>query len=267
MLATILINDGQHLRAAIEEAIRERPLLGDETISVVVFADRGLKRSQQMFADLNIHAVRPTKSIKLLYNHRDTLAGLSKEVINAIPLFRDFTCFTSSSISHRSVKLFTLSSLHQAIAEVIGYSGKRPVVAGEKERVVAFWNAVIANMPDWQRVGTREVSAFEMRTDYIHAHGVAVQAIAAAGAQLLKEHPRDWKKRLAKLRDIDWARSNRALWDNRALVAGKVNRSKNNVVLVTNVIVKALGLPLQPEAKRIEELYGSGDAGLLRAAS
>jgi DNA sulfur modification protein DndB len=35
MSATILINDGQHRRAAIEEAIRERPLLGDETISVV----------------------------------------------------------------------------------------------------------------------------------------------------------------------------------------------------------------------------------------
>ena len=75
MSATILINDGQHRRAAIEEAIRDRTLLGDETISVVVFADRGLKRSQQMFADLNIHAVRPTKSIKLLYNHRDALAG------------------------------------------------------------------------------------------------------------------------------------------------------------------------------------------------
>jgi len=267
MLATILINDGQHRRAAIEEAIRERPLLGDETISVVVFADRGLKRSQQMFADLNIHAVRPTKSIKLLYNHRDALASLCKEVINAIPLFRDFTCFTSSSISHRSVKLFTLSSLHQATAEVIGHSAKSPVLAGDKQRVVEFWNEVIANMPDWQRVGSREVSAFEMRTDYIHAHGVAVQAIAAAGAQLVKAHPKDWKKRLAKLRNIDWSRSNRALWDNRALVAGKVNRSKNNVILVTNVIVKALGLPLQPDAKRIEDLYGSGDTGLLRAVS
>ena len=65
--------------------MHERPLLGDETISVVIFADRGLTRSQQMFADLNIHAVRPTKSIKLLYNHRDELARLSREVVQAIP--------------------------------------------------------------------------------------------------------------------------------------------------------------------------------------
>jgi len=267
MLATILINDGQHRRAAIEEAIRERPLLGDETISVVVFADRGLKRSQQMFADLNIHAVRPTKSIKLMYNHRDALAGLSKEVIHAIPLFRDFTCFDSTSISHRGVKFFTLSSIHQATTELIGQSGKGSLGLNDKERAVTFWNEVIANMPDWQRVGTREVSAFEMRRDYVHAHGVAVQAIAAAGVQLIEAHPKDWKKRLMKLRNIDWSRSNRSLWDNRALVAGKVNKSKNNVTLVTNVIVKALGLPLKAEAQRIEDLYGAGPGGLLKAAS
>jgi DNA sulfur modification protein DndB len=132
---------------------------------------------------------------------------------------------------------------------------------------VAFWNEVIANMPDWQRVGTREVSAFEMRRDYIHAHGVAVQAIATAGAQLIEAHPKDWKKRLTKLRNIDWSRSNRSLWDNRALVAGKVNKSKNNVTLVTNVIVKAFGLPFKPEAQRIEDLYGTGQVGLLKAAS
>ena len=49
--------------------------------------------------------------------------------------------------------------------------------------------------------------------------------------------------------------------DNRALVAGKVNKSKNNVTLVTNVVVKALGLPLSVEAQRIEDLYApSADA-------
>jgi DNA sulfur modification protein DndB len=39
------------------------------------------------------------------------------------------------------------------------------------------------------------------------------------------------------------------------LVAGKVNKSKNNVVLVTNVVVRSLGLPLNPDARRIEEMY------------
>jgi DNA sulfur modification protein DndB len=266
MSATILINDGQHRRAAIEEAMRERPLLGDETISVVVFADRGLRRCQQMFADLNIHAVRPTKSIKLLYNHRDTLAGLSRGVIAAIPLFRDFTDLEHTSISNRSLKLFTLSSLHQATALLVAKSKDKEPTADDRELAIRFWNEVIRHMPDWQRVQSREVASAELRRDYIHAHGVAVQAIAIAGAQLLVAHPKDWAKRLAKLRDIDWSRANRELWDGRALVAGKVNKSKNNVILVSNVIRRALGLPLKDEAARIEALYGATPVRRLKKA-
>ena len=208
-----------------------------------------------MFADLNIHAVRPTKSIKLLYDHRNALAGLSREVVSAIPLFRDFTCFETTSISNRSIKLFTFSSLHQATAELLGKSKSGRIEPEDKQIAVEFWNAVIANMPDWQRVATREVSSYELRRDYIHAHGVAVQAISLVGAHLLNAFPKEWKKRLAKLRDVDWSRANRKLWDNRALVAGKVNKSKNNVILVANVVSRTIGLPLSPEAQRIEALY------------
>ncbi|WP_404337771.1 DNA sulfur modification protein DndB [Sphingomonas sp. MMS12-HWE2-04] len=265
--ATILINDGQHRRAAIEEAIRERPSLGNETISVVVFADRGLKRSQQMFADLNIHAVKPTRSIKLLYNHRDATAALSRDLVAAIPLFRDFTCYDSTSISNRSTKFFTLSSIHQATLELIGKSKAGKVDDTDKPLAIKFWSAVIANMPDWQRVGTREVSSYELRRDCIHAHGVAVQAIGKAGAQLIASCPNDWAERLVRLKDIDWSRANRALWDNRALVAGKVNISKNNVMLVTNVIVRTLGMTLTAEAQRIEDLYAPPAVPKLRAAS
>ena len=61
MDSRILLNDGQHRRAAIEEALKTRPEIENETISVVMFADRGLERSQQMFADLNKNAVRPLR--------------------------------------------------------------------------------------------------------------------------------------------------------------------------------------------------------------
>src|SRR5262245_2161033 len=70
MNAKFVINDGQHRRAAIEAALRENPDLGDETIAVVFFLDVGLIRSQQMFADLNRYAIRPTSSLGLLYDHR-----------------------------------------------------------------------------------------------------------------------------------------------------------------------------------------------------
>ena len=41
MTGTFIINDGQHRRAAIEEGLKERPELGDETIAVVFFLESG----------------------------------------------------------------------------------------------------------------------------------------------------------------------------------------------------------------------------------
>lgn len=251
--ATILINDGQHRRAAIEEALKERPSMGDETISVVLFADRGLTRSQQMFADLNIHAVRPTKSIKLLYNHRDELAKLSRDVVAAIPLFRDFTDYEHTSISNRSLKLFTFSSLHQAIGELIGKPKSGLIEEDDRELATAFWSAAIEQMPDWRRVAAREVASAELRRDYVHAHGIAVQAIGLAGAQLVAQHPQDWRPRLAGLRNIDWSRANGGIWEGRALMNGRINKSRDNVLLVANIILQAMGVPLSTDGERLEQ--------------
>jgi len=49
MDARFIINDGQHCRAAIIEALSDRPELAHETIAVVFFLDIGLERCQQMF--------------------------------------------------------------------------------------------------------------------------------------------------------------------------------------------------------------------------
>jgi len=254
MSATILINDGQHRRAAIEEALIERPELGDESISIVLFVDGGLKRSQQMFADLNVHAVRPTKSIRLLYDHRDEQAKLVRQLIQAIPLFREFTDLEKTSISNRSLKLFTLSSLHQATGRLLCRSKDKAFSPGDLELAVDFWKAVITNMPDWERVAERAVVAHELRRDYVHAHGIALQAIGIVGAELIREEPRDWKTRLKGLRDIDWSRANTSLWEGRALMGGRINKTSQSTIAVANVIWRELDLPLSEESARLEAL-------------
>lgn len=254
MDATILINDGQHRRAAIEEAVRDNGQLGNETISVVVFADRGLKRSQQMFADLNMHAVRPSNSIRLLYDHRDMMAGLVRDLVDAVPLFRDFTDLENVSISNRSLKLVTLSSLEQATAALLRKRRNAAVDAADHDMARRYWQAVIDNMPDWKRVMSREVGASELRRDYVHAHGLALQALGVAGAQLVASAPSDWEGRLVALRELDWSRSNRTLWEGRAYHANRMSRGRHNVLLVANVILKTLGVPLPPENEKIETL-------------
>jgi DGQHR domain-containing protein len=84
MDAKILINDGQHRKAAILEAISEDESLLNETISVVFFEDQGLARSQQMFTDLNKHAVKTSNSIAELYDSRaNKLAQKAKDALKS----------------------------------------------------------------------------------------------------------------------------------------------------------------------------------------
>ena len=114
MNSKLLINDGQHRRKAIEEALKTMPELGNDTISVVFFADKGLKRSQQMFADLNKHAVKPTTSLGILYDHRDAYSMFIVKLANNVEIFRDRVELEKTSISNRSTKFFTLSGISEA---------------------------------------------------------------------------------------------------------------------------------------------------------
>ena len=239
MTATILINDGQHRRAGIVEALRERPHLGDETIAVTIFPDEGLERSQQMFVDLNQHGVKPARSLRLFYDSRDQAARLTRAVADAIPLLRDLTDFTRSNLPAGSRKLFAFSNLHTAVATLVSEAGL-DATPDRPDEVITFWNAVIANMPDWLAVARREASPADLRRDMIHAHGVALEAIAIAGARAMNDNPEGWPAMLAGLREVDWSRANRALWEGRALVGGKINRSRTSVILTAELISRAL---------------------------
>lgn len=189
--APITINDGQHRRAAIEEAIKHNPSLGSETISVVLFVDAGLARSQQMFADLNRFAIRPAQSLTILYDHRDHLGQLTTRLIERVPVFRGLTETARTTISNRARKLFTLSSIYRATRKLLSKRAGAIVSHEEEDIAVRFWTRVAAHVPDWQAAAEGRVSPCDLRRDYIHAHGVALQALAIAGNDLLRKAPAD----------------------------------------------------------------------------
>jgi len=251
MEAKFIINDGQHRRAAIIEALEQRPELAHETIAVVFFLDIGLERCQQMFADLNRHAIRPSRSLGLLYDHRSDKAKLAKLVILKSEVFREIVDMEKSSLAKRSRKLFTLSAFFNACADLV--EGLATGVLNDDASMAReFWEEVAKHFPSWTQVRLGRMPASEVREGYIHSHGIALQAIGKAGNALLKLHPEDWRKRLSTLEKIDWSRSNAKVWEGRALIGGKVSKVTTNVTLTTNVIKKALGLPLEPEEQKIE---------------
>lgn len=251
MDASFLINDGQHRRAAIEEAIKECPEIGDETISVVFFIDVGLERSQQMFSDLNKHVVRPNKSIGILYDRRDTLSDLSRTLVEEVNVFRNLTEMEKSSISNRSTKLFTISSIYQASLALLEKNSKcKEISQKEIKFAIDYWNEVCENMPDWKLAASKDIATHELRRDCIHAHGIAMQALGMIGADLRSMNYREVLKGLPA---IDWRRSNAAIWEGRAMIAGRISKTHNCITLTTNKIKQELGLTLTPDELRAEK--------------
>ena len=206
-----------------------------------------------MFADLNMHAVRPSRSLGVLYDHRGETSQLARRLVDEVNYFKGLTELEKTSISNRSVKLFTLSSIHQAACELLGKKKSDSVSTKEARVAVQFWSELGKHMPDWERAARREIDTAELRRDYIHPHGVVLQALAIAGTQLLALYPSEWKKRLTPLASVDWSRSNTQLWEGRAMIGGRLNKARNNVVLVANVILRTLDLPLTPEGERVEQ--------------
>ncbi len=253
MDAKILINDGQHRRKAIEEAILEAHELGHDHIPVLFFVDEGLKRSQQMFADLNKHAVRPSDSISTLYDHRDDISAMACYVVENVPCFKKLTELERSSLSSRSIKLFTLSSIKLATRSLLRKKARDKITDAEMQLAVNFWDQVCKHMPDWQAAEKKDVTTAELRLNYIHAHGVTLHALGCAGADLIGQKPKSWQKELGKLKKIDWSRSNTGLWEGRALLYGKLSKARANVALTANVIRNQLGVKLNVVDTGFEE--------------
>ena len=259
MTARVIINDGQHRRAAIEKALESRPELGLETISAVLFLDSGLKRSQQMFADLNKHAVPPTKSLGILYDNRDPFSKLVLSLLETVPIFNGLTEFEKTTISNRSVKMFTLSSIYQATRALLG---KNPDIQANFNNYMniasEYWNEVYQNIPEWQWAVEKRVTTAKLRKEYIHVHGVALHALGKVGHALIEQYPDNWQEKLVQLQKIDWSRENAKVWEGRAMVGGRINKSQTNLTLTTGVIKHFLGLQLTPDELNAEENLSRG---------
>ncbi len=244
--ARLVINDGQHRRAGIEAALKQYPDLGDETIGVVFYVDAGLRRSQQLFADLNKHAVHPTGSIGILYDFRDPLANLVRELAEEVPVFRGLTEKERAIITRRSDKLFTLGGIYNATATLLGKRRGSKVNDEERNTANLFWNELSHVIPEWQMAAKRVISIPELREESVCANNSLLLALGMAGRQLIQTYPEDWLSRLDPLRKVDWSVGNR-MWEGRIIVRGKFSKSRQSLQLTAIKLRAILELPLNSD--------------------
>ncbi len=253
-----IINDGQHRAAAIAMALKENPEIGKERISVLLFPTEDLDRLQQMFSDLNRFAHKTSKSLDILYDHRDNLSALTMEMAEEVPVFQGMIDKEKATIPLRSPKLVTLSALYDANGELLASEVEGRGSEGYRRKLdtaVEYWNEVAKNIPDWQRAKDGQVQAAALRQEKINTHTVVLRALGGMCRVLLEEHPADWRDCLRILRGIDWRKSVgmgvNPMWDNVCIVAGSVVSNRQARVATQAVLKNQLGLPLGNQEQQV----------------
>ena len=252
MDSRLLINDGQHRRKAIEEALKENPDLGSEMISVVFFQDDGLKRSQQMFSDLNKNAVKPTKSLNILYDHRDKFSQFIVDLVSSVDVFEGRVELEKTTISNRSTNAFTLNGIADASLRLIGLRKSRKPTEDEKKFIKEYWEIVSKNIPEWQLLIQGKTSAAELRKNFVHTNTNCLNAIGIAGQIIIEQNPDSWKDVLKNLKKIDWSRAS-SDWEKRLILNGQMQKHAAGIDLAANVILQKCGISLSEDRQKIED--------------
>lgn len=249
MEAKFLINDGQHRKSAILEALKEDKTLGDETISIVFYGDQGLKRSQQIFTDLNKNAVKTSNSISELYDDRDKLAVLTRNVIWKIDFLDEYTDKEKDNLGKYSSSLFTLNTFYNANKTILG----REINEDAETFLLEYWISVVNNMCPWQELKYREITKKNLREDYIVTQNIVIQALGRVGNYYYLKRPSNMIKDMEKLKNINWNRNSKE-WFLRAINEnGRIITNKKAGVLIANLIKKVLGIKLTKDEEAAEK--------------
>ena len=200
-----------------------------------------------MFADLNKHAVKPTKSLGLLYDHRDTFARFVVRLADDVDVFYGRTEPEKTSISGRSTKFFTLNGISDATRYLLKLRTKS--ISPEKQKLAAdYWNQVAKNIPEWNLLVRKKVTPYELRQNYVHAHVNILNALGMAGYVLIKRYPDSWKGRLGRLRNIRWEKDN-PVWEGKVMIDGRMIKTKIGIKKAADEILRECGLAETVEAE------------------
>jgi DNA sulfur modification protein DndB len=240
---TLYALDGQHRLKSIELAIRQQPRLAREHISLIMIPFQSVARSQTLFSDLNRYAKPTSKSISLLFTHRDGFARVAKRLAETVPILHNRVNMESTSLSSNSRHFITLSTLYEMTKTLAGCT-EDEVEQREPElpeRIGQVWGVLTESIDAWSLVAKSEEHPAYLRQRELCMHGVAQQAIAVAAKHIIHTYPVEWQHRLTELREVDWRLTNPE-WQGIAVHGGRVNNTSTSVRLLSEYLERKIGV-------------------------
>lgn len=281
MSAMMLINDGQHRRFAIELALKSDPSLQNETAPVQIHFDQGLRRSQQIFADINSKAVKPSSALNALYDHRNPYNAWIQEILKAMPDIKKRIDFENATPGQRSYKLWSLVAFKKFVTLLTGVSEKtigqqEPArLASVAEMVKRFFEECAQHLPQWAHMVSGSIPAFDVREMMIIGHAVFLEALGMFGREALFTGNRlltfdrnakvydpgfaNWEV-MERLKEVQTGKGER-MWENRCVVLGKMQKTTDGTKSTAAKLLQVTGVPLPADLAevnaRVESLAAS----------
>lgn len=263
MGATSLVNDGQHRLVSCIKALAAMPSLKYQSLSIVLFYDQGLQRSQQIFADVNNNTKIPSKALSVLFDRHNMLNLLIVEALEFTGL-KNSVDFENTSVKAKSSKIWSVVAIKKAVEMVTGLNQKKADALSDdefehfKKVIISFLNALVAHGGgDLAGIVSSNsmLALLDARQNKINTHVAYLHSVAITAKQLLVSGFKpDTFDALAGLKELGVNKTD-AVWRERLVgKCGKMNPSITGVKLGAAVMLKHLDIDAPADIAQLESL-------------
>jgi DGQHR domain-containing protein len=221
--------DGQHRTVAVRDAVKEAERLGEDAIAITLVVEHDLAKIHDDFYHASLTKAIPA-SLLTVFNRRDRLAGLVREISDEVPVFKDRIEKITKTTGKSAVNLFTLNQLRAGVAELLtGNSSQANVqlieetaarlrddeaYAEHKRLIQEFYEMFTSANPQWSGVlasgdpATATIDTSALRDEFLSCTGTGLIVISRVG-YAIRGYPTTERAGLVKAlgADIDWSRS------------------------------------------------------------
>lgn len=258
---TVIVNDGQHRIAGINmlfdmmrtsKKVKKKDLplqthdFDSNELVIQVQACFRAEEMQQVFADINANASKPSKSISLFFDNSNPFNLVVKQLVDSHIALMGKTDIEKNTVSGKSDKMFTIAGLTSAFRAFFPEKAKDEGLA---EQEVTLLSEVLFEVNDlWQLMGK---TAEEHRAYSLSTHAVYMKALFGAIRELVEVCPDSWKDILAG-QGIPHRRDDKSFLHRCVGPNGKVLADNRSMMLTRNVLKQYFELPLESEEVILE---------------
>jgi DNA sulfur modification protein DndB len=262
----VMALDGQHRLKSIELAMKTHPDLARESIAVILVPGKGYRKTQQLFTDLNRYAKQPSKTLNLLFEHREFFAVVAKEVGSGARTFRDRVNLETNSLGQKARQHITLGVLYECVLALLEGHYNDGEKSLEKIReatnlVTHIYDDVVApTLPEFENMLAGHALPYDLRTKYIFNHSVGQQALARAIRAARDEFGDKWEDIVRQaLALIDW-RLISPQWEGTAVQGGAIGSRRQNIEQTATVVKLLIGVTVpQKELDSLKNALQASD--------